>query len=365
MNGAADGAPITMVEPAASVRGRRRALTGDLTILAVVGVLLVGAVAAGGAAVYQQFYSPTAFVTRYLEMLAEGRASDALAVPGVSVDAAVLDAAGLPTTSSDALLRSAALGGLSDARVLSEAPRGDDTVVTVAYESGGHAGTTSYLVERAGWIGVVPAWRFAQSPLSIVDLTVRGSMGFSVNGFEVDKRQVSVDPAGADPLAAIPLLVFTPGVYVIAVDTSISTARGVAVVSDVPLANVPVDVQAAATERFVSVVQQRVDEFLTGCATQRVLQPTGCPFGYAVVNRIDDLPTWTITAEPTVSVAPDGANWRIPSARGVAHIQVDVRSLFDGSVRLVDEDVSFFVTGTIVVQADGSASIAVTGLDPQ
>ena len=47
-----------------------------------------------------------------------------------------------------------------------------------------------------------------------------------------------------------------------------------------------VDVQTQPTAEFVEVVQRRVDDFLTACATQQVLQPTGCPFGLVVQNRI-------------------------------------------------------------------------------
>ena len=44
----------------------------------------------------------------------QGRAADALAVPGVPIDSADLDAAGLPITASEALLRRAALAPLTD-----------------------------------------------------------------------------------------------------------------------------------------------------------------------------------------------------------------------------------------------------------
>ncbi|MEL4881637.1 hypothetical protein AAEH85_22050, partial [Shewanella algae] len=85
-----------------------------------------------------------------------------------------------------------------------------------------------------------------------------GSMQFSVNGFEIDKRQVSVDGVDADPSAPVPLLVFSPGLYSVAVDTPMSTTPGVAILADSPLTDVPVEVQAQPTEQFVSVVQQRV-----------------------------------------------------------------------------------------------------------
>ncbi|MHC2998171.1 hypothetical protein [Microbacterium sp. HJ5] len=339
---------------------RRRSLVLDLSLLGIVGVLLVAATVAAYGAIEKEFYSPSAFVERYLAMLANGRAAEALTVPGVVVDSAELEAAGLPPTASEALLREAALAPLLDARVVSEQQDAEVTRVTVEYEAGGYPGTTTFAIERDGSIGLAPTWRFATSPLAVMDLVVKGSMVFSVNGFEMDKRQVSVDGADADPLAAVPLLVFTPGLYSVSVDTAISATPGVAVLSDSPFHDIPVEVQAEATDEFVAVVQDKVEQFLTGCATQEVLQPTSCPFGYVVQDRIDTLPQWSIVQQPTVEVTPDGAGWRIVPAEAVAHIEVDIQSLFDGSISSVSEDVPFVVEGSITVQPDGSASIVVT-----
>src|SRR5690606_7262067 len=100
-------------------------------------------------------------------------------------------------------------------------------------------------------------------------------------------------------------------------------------------------------------------EFLTQCATQEVLQPTACPFGYTVQNRISTLPHWSITDQPTITVVPDGSQWQIPPTDAVAHLDVEVQSLFDGSVAAVSEDVPFQVNGTITILPDGSASIRV------
>jgi hypothetical protein len=351
-------------EPPARPRRRAR-LAVDLTALSIVGVLLLAALGATGAVLYREFYSATAFVERYIGMLADGHAADALALPGVSVDSADLQAAGMPAGASDALLRRAALATLTDVREVSEESDGAITRVTVAYTAGGHTGRSTFAVTQTGWIGVAPAWRFATSPLALVDLTVRGAMSFEVNGFEIDKRQVSIDGADADPLAALPLLVFSPGAYSITVDTPISTSPGVAVLSDAPMMTVPVDIQADPTSEFVDVVQQRVDEFLSSCATQDVLQPSACPFGYPVQDRIVSAPTWSIVQQPVVTVEADGAHWRIPAAEAVAHIEVDIRSLYDGTVRSVSEDVPFVVTGRIEVLPDGTASITVGGIDAQ
>ncbi|WP_337001260.1 MULTISPECIES: hypothetical protein [unclassified Microbacterium] len=338
---------------------RRTRLGVDLAMLTVVGLMLVAAVGAGGATLYQQFYGPSAFVVRYLDLLSSGRAADALQVPGVALERETLEKAGISPAASEAMLRRAALAPLSDVKVESEKPAKGGTAVTVSYEAGGHAGTTTFLVDQAGWAGVTPNWRFTTSPLAVVDLTVRGADRFSMNGFEVDRRQVSAAGAEAGALDPLPLLVFTPGLYSVSVKTPISTASGFGVLADTPLAVTPLDVQTTPTPEFVEVVQQRVEEFLTKCTEQEVLQPTACPFGRIITNRLSSAPEWSIVTQPTVTVTPDDGGWQIPPTDAVAHLDVDVRSLFDGSVEPMSEDVPFQVNGTIVILPDGTASIRI------
>ncbi len=340
-------------------RRSRRGLAVDLTALAVVGVLLLGAIGAATVTVYRDLYSPGAFVTRYLDLLSQGRVPEALALPGVPVDSTELTKSGLPTDASEALLRRAALAPLTGIQVLGE--RDDDgvAVVTVTYQAGAHRGTSTFRVERAGWVGLAPTWRFAQSPLAVIDLTLRGATAFSVNGFTLDTRQVSRDREKADPLQPVALLVFSPGLYSISVDTPVSASAGVAVLSDSPQAQVPVSIQTQPTAKFVEVVQERVESFLSTCTTQQVLQPTGCPFGLQVRNRILEPPVWSMVTQPTIALEPNGAGWAIRPADAVAHVVVDIKSIFDGTVRHVDEDVPFRVGGTITILPDGTASIHV------
>ncbi|PZU45462.1 MAG: hypothetical protein DI566_10250 [Microbacterium sp.] len=340
---------------------RHRTLGRDLAALALVGVLLAGALAATGALLYRDLYSPSAFVSRYLDLLSRGQAAEALTIAGVSVDSAQLGEAGLPTDASEVLLRSAALSPLSGATIVSE-ETGDDgvTTVTASYGAGPHEATTTFRVEQAGWIGVAPTWRFETSPLAVIELTLRGATQFTVNGFALDTRQVSPDGVDADPLDPVSLLVFSPGLYSIAVDTPISASPGVAVLSDAPATGIPVDLQTVPTPQFTAVVQKQVEQFLTECATQQVLQPTGCPFGLVVQNRIVTEPTWSMQKQPTVTLVPDGAGWAIERVQAVARIEVDIQSIFDGKVRTLDEAVPFYVGGTVTVLPDGTASIRVT-----
>lgn len=342
---------------------RRSRLVADLAILTVVGVALVAALAAGGATLYQQFYGPSAFVVRYLDLLSEGRAADALRIPGVAVDREALEVAGIDPTASEAMLRNAALAPLTDVEIVSEKPDGDTTAVTVSYKAGGNAGTTTFSVAQDGWAGVTPNWRFITSPLAVVELTLRGADQFAVNGFEVDRRQISIAGVDAGPLDPLPMLVFTPGLYSVTVDTAISQSPGVGVLADSPMATTPVDVQTDPTDEFTAVVQERVEEFLLACTEQEVLQPTACPFGFEVSNRLASLPQWSIAAQPQVTVAPDGGHWQIPATDAVAHVEVEIRSLFDGKVQAIAEDVPFRVNGSVTILPDGSASIRVGSPD--
>ncbi len=358
---AAPSLPTTQTDAvAAPPRRRRRTLGRDLLALGIVGILLVGAFGATAAALYRDLYSPAAFVERYLDLLSRGQAAEALALPGVAVDSAQLAASGLPPDASEALLRQAALAPLTDIVVTEERVDGSVTVVTATYGAGRHEGRTTFRVEQAGQVGLAPTWRFATSPLAVIDLSLRGATAFSVNGFALDTRQVSPDGVDADPLEPVDLLVFSPGLYSISVDTAVSTSPGVAVLSDSPQASIPVSVQTQPTEKFTAAVQTEVDAFLTACATQEVLQPTGCPFGLVVQNRIVSPPAWTIEQQPTISLAPDGAQWKIDRTQAVAHIKVDIRSIYDGSIRTLDEAVPFFVGGTVTILPDGTASIQVT-----
>lgn len=338
---------------------RRARLGVDLAMLAVIGLLLVAALGAGGVTLYQQFYGPSAFVVRYLDLLSSGRAADALRIPGVAIDRETLDAAGIDPAASEAMLRHAALAPLTDVKVMSEEPAEGGTSVTVSYEASGHPGTTTFLIEQDGWAGVTPNWRFTTSPLAVVELTVRGADRFAVNGFEVDRRQVSIDGVDAVPLDPLPLLVFTPGLYAVTVDTPISTASGHGILADTPLAVTPLDVQTTPTDEFIDVVQDQVESFLTKCTTQEVLQPTACPFGLRVTNRLASLPKWSIATQPRITVAPDGGQWQIPTTDAVAHVDVEIKSLFDGRTEPLSEDVPFQLTGTIAILPDGTASIRV------
>lgn len=334
-------------------------LRAQIVGIIIAAVLALAALALGAFLLYRAMYSPSAFAERYLVLLAEGRAADALTIPGVGVDGVTLEAAGISPTSSDALLRSTALSTLDDIERVSEERDGDVTRVTVSYTASGFPAETTFEIERAGSIGVVPEWRFARSPLAVIDLDLVGSDSFDVNGFALTRGQAS--PLGAEATGAdrLSLLVFSPGRYRLTVDTPLATAAPIDVIADTPLQDTPVSIAAAPQPAFLEAVTDQVHGFLEACTEQRVLQPTGCPYGLTVRNRIATLPQWSIAEFPAVSLSPTPTGWVMADARGVARIDVDIQSLFDGSVTPISEDVEFWMNASITVLPDGSASIQV------
>ena len=209
--GCAPRRPAGTPRPRPSARRRRLGL--DLTLLGIVGVLLI---AAGRPRAPPRCTAsstaPPHSSSATSRLLADGRAADALAVPGVAVDSAELEAAGLPATASDALLRRDALATLTDIEVDLEETEDENGMVVrdgdLSAPAPFPAPPRSGCCATARWDSR-PTWRFATSPLALMDLTVKGSMTFDVNGFSIDKRQVSPDGADADPQAAVSLLVFS------------------------------------------------------------------------------------------------------------------------------------------------------------
>ncbi|WP_105567236.1 hypothetical protein [Microbacterium halophytorum] len=344
--------------------GARRPRAVEIVGFVVIGALLVAAIGAGLASLYRQFWGPTAFAERYVQLLTDGRAADALMTDGVGINADVLEQADLPAFAHDALLRSAALAeGPTDVRSVSEEPAGDGAVaVTLAYRLDDAEHETTFLVERTGWHGLVPTWRFAESPLAVLNVDVHGSWRFQANGFEVDKRQVSAAGLEAEPGDAIAMLAFAPMSYDVAVDTATTVADPVTVAVTEPLSANAAEIAAGPSEEFQQVIEDEAASWLSQeCGSRNVLLPEDCPYGYSIDNLIapGTEPEWSITSYPEIELVPDGAWWRIEPAEGVAHIELDEQSYFDGSISHVSEDVPFQIDGTVELLEDGSARIQI------
>jgi len=271
-------------------------------------------------------YSANGFVRSYLDSLVRHDVDGALELAGTL-------AAG---DASDELLVADAIGELSEIRLISDTTdaQGIHRVV-YAFSSEGTTGQSTFSVRPQGTLlGLFPTWRFESSPLGVLQVVPQHGTGFTVNG-------VRVEAAEQDQPA--PYLVFAPGTYELAAKSLYLEASPVKVTASQPGAAVIGAVNLQPTKSFISQVQKELKGYLDDCATQTVLLPTGCPFGEEIANRIVSTPSWSIAQYPRVTLQPGTApgSWLMPSTDATAHLTVDVRSLFDGTVSTFDEDVPF------------------------
>jgi hypothetical protein len=281
-------------------------------------------------------FGAAGFVRVYLEAVARGDADGALAMPGVTADPGL----------RDDFLVDDALAGISDLREVSVAPGpGGSEVVTFAWTAGDAESASSFTVERVGSrFGLFPEWAFTVAPIATVDLTVEHDERFDVNGVAAESGVAAADPVG--------YAVLVPGVYSLDHSSTYLEARAVEVVAASASGfAATLDVQPADALR--EQITTEAQEHLTECATQEVLFPTACPLGRAIPNRVVSTPEWSIVVYPEFTVEPgvEFGTWLV-AGDGIAHLTVDVKSLFDGTVSTLDEDIPFTATYLVTIEPD-------------
>jgi hypothetical protein len=305
-------------------------------------VFLAAGIGASIAALNNTVYSAQGFVRSYLEALERQDADAALAFDGVE----------LPGGQNATLVADGALGAIGDIQLVQDVADGDLHHVTFAYSLGSATGTTEFEVERTGTrLGLFPTWRFAESPVATLAISAPRDPRVTVNGIDT---QVAAEGTA--------FLVLAPGSFRLDHESTYLSAPEVTVPVSVVGAVVEAQLDAEPNEEFEAATDEAVGAFLDDCATQQVLMPTGCPFGYSEVNRVVGLPTWSIVDYPTV-ILGDGESeaqgqWFAAGTLGTAHIVMEVRSLFDGTESTVDEDVSFSGDYLIVLSTDDELTVA-------
>jgi hypothetical protein len=323
------------------------------------GLLVVGAFFAALASLNQTLYGASSFVERYLHAIADDEILTAVTTPGVALDESELDALGLPTDVSTAMLRSGVVdSGPQDITIVEDEARDDGSHrVTASYRLESAIVETSFEVQPiAPLYGVLNRWEFAKSPLAVVDVTAAHNPFFMVGQLTLDTRARKSGEELAAFTHTAPYLAIAPAVYEFDYDSTLLTAQPTQVPVE-PSVRSAVTVDSQATPAFTERVQTQVDQFLDDCATQPVLQPTNCPFGIVIDDRVIGEPAWSISAYPIVSLTPGERSFEMAPTAGVAHISVDLQSLFDGDKYTLEEDETFTLALDATVRADGSISV--------
>lgn len=306
----------------------------------------------------RDLYSAGGFVRQYLSAIARADTHGALALPGVMPTAAELKKAGLPSDLPTTLLRGSVLNPLDDIRLISDVTDASGVhTVSVAFTLDNAPAKMNFTVRSTGtFAGVFTGWAFEDSPLGILQIDVLHQSMFTVNGLTLDTRAHAKPDAPATFSNQASYLVFAPNLYKVKHDTALLTAPEQKVrVTSAAVTDVTVDAEPNAS--FVSQVQAEVDKFLDTCATQEVLQPSDCPFGIVIDDRIKGVPTWSIAEYPTVTLAAGATDFEMPDTEGQAHIVVDVQSLYDGELTTRDENVAFAIGLGVGIRPDGSIAI--------
>ncbi len=301
-------------------------------------VAIVGAFAAIVMMLNSTVYSAGGFVGSYLSALQRHDVKEALTTPGVVGVA----------ESATQLLDARALGTLEDIQLVSDENLGTGLhLVIFEYSINGTPGSSSYQVQYSGdRLGFFSTWSFVQSPIGILQVTPLHAAAFEVNGIPV----VSAD----GPSEPQSLQVLTPGSFELTHESTYLEAQPVTVLitKGSGLTSARLDIEA--NDEFVSTVQTLVNEYLDECTTQTVLFPTGCPFGQELSNRVEGIPEWSMASYPEITIVPGSTAgaWLIPETPGAAHLTVEVRSLFDGTLSTFDEDVQFALSWVMTFSGD-------------
>ena len=302
-------------------------------------VVLVGAIAGGVAIANATAFSASAFAGDYLGALSEGPVDEGLALPGV-------DAEGLDERMLDPLAVEPFIWSVEG-----DSEAGGVHRVRVSVEAHGRSVDAVLEIERIGTrFGLFPEWGFAVSPVTALTVTTTGDARFSVGRLPLEL---------ADGAPAV-FAALSPALYTLRHESEFLTAEPVTVAAAGGTASAELDI--VPDDAFLAAVQDAVEADLTACTAQPVLFPTGCPFGFAIENRVASDPVWTIAEMPraTIASSDEPGLWAVPPADGVAHLSVEVQSLFDGSLSTLEKDVPFSAGYRIAF--DGSAVVLAPAL---
>ena len=301
-------------------------------LIAAIAVVAIAIGIGGVIFVSRSINSPEGLVRSYFGALASGDAASARALPGVISNTLGPDQL--------VLLQTGAFVPPHSVTVSARTVEGDTATVEATYFLGEREQSATFSLEAdPAVLGVFAQWRFSEPPLGRLNVEIVHDTAFQVGELgAVDVR--SYDGGAAEAFAASATFPVFVGVgYDIYRSTSLLNAPHEFVfVSEAAIQTISVEV--STTPAFVAAVQEKVDVALTECVTQKVLMPTGCPFGYATENRWVGAASWSLPAQPQLTIVAGDNGW-LASGDGVAHLTGTVQSLFDGSEAPVDVDVDF------------------------
>jgi len=334
----------------------------ELIAMVTIAVLLFAGVASAGLALARDVFSASAFVKTYLNAIETRDVATALSMPGVMPDGVTRQ--DFIEQPENVLLTAAAMSSDLDFTIVSEDAVQNVHYVTVSSSALGARDIVFSVTPTGSVAGIFPQWRFTTSPLGGLDIKTNHATFFSVNGFgPVDMAAVDASVAPQDFSAAGFFSVFAPGDYEVQISSTALTSEPVAAQLVEPGSSSEVTLDAEPTPAFVDRVQKEVNDFFDSCVRQRVLLPSGCPFGIGIENRVSGEPAWSVATYPQVALRPGTSGWEIVPMSLTLTFDADIQSLFDGSVTSVHEDIPLTISGSVVLTASGDVSVLINRVE--
>jgi len=291
---------------------RLGAVTAGVVALWIGGVLALNA----------SIYSPSRFASDYLSLMAAGEWSAAAELAGVSEAVDVLP------------LESALISDVTISRWQHVGE--NDVVVQADFLLDEESQRMLLGLTRAGrTLGVFDRWVFSEPPLAQLSAQVAGIPQVVINGVVVA------------PGTTVSALV--PGRYGVSAKTQwIESDTETLDLTEVDQ-SARVTLAVSPTTSLEDEVRGALVEYLAECASRGVLQPASCPFGTTVTDRLEGIPTWSISVSPAVALALSrtGESAEVGAIGGVATVTGTIQSIFDGSLRSLNRDISFSISGVV------------------
>lgn len=298
---------------------RRVIITWSIALAGVVSVWL------GGLSwLNHTVYSAEAVVTDYLETLEAGDVPAASALAG-------LERTPLVFPDADTLPSQITISGVQDTQ-------DGRVLVRSEYQLDGNTESSVFTLSGAPRLwGLFDQWEFSLPPTATIDTTLSGL------------DQVRISGTGLDHEGSLETEVLVPGYYTVDARSQWLETEVYSTVLSEPASTWSLELRASPTSALLDEVHSAVAEYLGECALREVLQPSSCPFGVQLADRLYTLPEWSISQPPAVSLEPtdDQYTWNMVALGGRATINATVQSLFDGSLRSYEEVVAFGLSGDV------------------
>jgi len=272
-------------------------------------------------------YSPTSYVTSYLKALESGNYPLAAAKAGLNQTPEIV-----PVPSET--LRNPRVVDITSLAT-------GELVIRADYELGDTTESTVFLLSQGDpvlWF--FDTWTFHEPPLGTIEFWVVGDQRVTVNNTRLALGNLGVPPRTT---------VFIPGVYTSSLETDWIVASPVTSILTEVGAEDSIRLRVNPSPKLLETTTEALEDYLNECAALAVLQPSACPFGVVIIDRVLGAPQWTILDYPSVqlNLSTDRASWTMTAQGGVAEVIISVQSLFDGTIEERRETRSFSVVGVV------------------